>query len=285
MCAIIFSLLASPLFAVSVRADEMYGSTTLNSGNLNFFVCDTLGSVGLGCGNVVNTVSGNYNSGYSGATDLDSILGSVFNSGSTSNNTTSYSSQNNSSGNNSALTASIYVAGKKQYGNDSINLVRVGGRSEIYEIVDGKKHLIPTIDIFSDYGFSAEAIQDITQGELDKFPRVRLVSITGDKKKIYYLTEAGTIRLSPNKKVFDSYGNMEEDVVVISKKEFNYYPQNQFVFLKNSSYKDVYQLVDGKTKRYITPVAVKRMRINTNQIAPVNETELASYKTGKPIVL
>ena len=166
-----------------------------------------------------------------------------------------------------------------------MNLVRVKGQTEIYEIVGGKKHFIPTMDIFYDYGFKLEWVQDITQKELDKFPRIKLMQIAGNKKKTYYFTEGGMIRLIPNKSVFGSYGNREEDIIVISKKEFNYYPQNQFVFLENPLNRAVFQLVQGNTKRYLTPMAVKRMKIDSEQIAPINQAELATYKTDKPIVL
>ena len=37
-------------------------------------------------------------------------------------------------------------------------------------------------------------------------------------------------------------------------------------------------------KRYLTPMAVQRMVLTDEQIAPINETELAFYKTGKPII-
>ena len=185
----------------------------------------------------------------------------------------------------SALTAAIYTAGKKQEGSDSVNLVRVKDKEEIYEIVGGKKHLLPTMDIFFDYGFKLESVQDITQKQLDKFPRIKLMQVAGDKKKTFYFTEGGMIRLIPDKNVFNSYGDREEDIIVISKKEFNWYPQNQFVFLENPLNRDVYQLVNGKVKRYLTQSAVKRMKLDLEQIAPINQVELSTYQTDKPIVL
>ena len=87
----------------------------------------------------------------------------------------------------------------------------------------------------------------------------------------------------PDKKVSDSYGDRNEDIIVISKKEFNFYPQNQFVFLERPLRRDVFQIVSGK-KRYVTPMAVQRMGIRDSDVAPVNETELNYYKTGSPII-
>lgn len=249
-------------------------SVVFGGSDLNYFVCSTLSSLGLGCG---SSAPVGYQPGTLGS-------GNILSSGST----VPVNTANNSSGNSvdsSNLTATIYAAGKKQEGSDSVNLVRIKGKEEIYEIVGGKKHLLPTVDIFFDYGFKIEWVQNVTQKQLDKFPRIKLMQVTSDKKKTYYFTEGGMIRLIPDKNAFNSYGDREEDIIVISKKEFNFYPHNQFVFLENPLNRDVYQLVNGKTKRYLTQSAVKRMKIATEQIAPINQTELATYKTDKPIVL
>src|SRR3989338_6191426 len=258
-----------------------FGSVAYGT-DINSFLCNALASLGLGCG---SGTPGAYQPGSAGS---GSVLGSVF-GGSTPvsapvTDTATTVTQDNPSGG-SALTAAIYTAGKKQEGSDSVNLVRVKGQEEIYEIAGGKKHLLPTMDIFFDYGFKMEMVQDITQKQLDKFPRIKLMQVTGDKKKIFYFTEGGMIRLVPDKNVFNSYGDREEDIIIISKKEFNFYPQNQFVFLENPLNRDVFQIIQGNTKRYLTQAAVKRMKIDPEQIAPINQTELANYQTDKPIVL
>ena len=245
-------------------------------------LCGTLSSLGLNCN---NSTPPPYQPIAAGSVN---VLGSIFGGSTPVSATDTVALENSSSDNSSggsALTAAIYTAGKKQEGSDSVNLVRVKGQEEIYEIVGGKKHLIPTMDIFFDYGFKLEAVQDITQKQLDKFSRIKLMQVTGDKKKTFYFTEGGMIRLIPDKNVFNSYGDREEDIIVISKKEFNWYPRNQFVFLENPLNRDVYQVIGGKTKKYLTQAAVKRMKINLDQIAPINQTELATYQTDKPIVL
>lgn len=192
-------------------------------------------------------------------------------------------SNSNGGSTGSVLGATIYTAGKKSAGSGSVILVRIPGQSEIYEIVGGKKHLIPTMDIFYDYGFRDNMIQNITAKNLAKYPRVKLLMLQGNKNDTYYLTEGGIIRLVPHKDVFDSYGDRDEDIIEVSKKEFNFYPRNQFVFLERPLNRDVFQIVDGM-KRYLTPMAVQRMVITDEQVAPVNQIELAYYKTGKPIV-
>src|SRR5206468_2532345 len=104
-----------------------------------------------------------------------------------------------------------------------------------------------------------------------------LAQVKGSNQ-IYYLTEGGMIRPIPSQSVFDSYGDRKEDVIAISTKEFNYYPENQYVFLETPLNRDVFQLTNGG-KRYLTPMAVSRLHISADQIAPINQTELNTYKT------
>lgn len=258
------------LIAVALPVFPAKADQALAYNDPNTLVCNALSLVGIGCGAVPPVAY---------VKPAPTTIPA-----STTKSTVS-SDTSKDSGNNSGLTAVIYTAGQKQAGSDSVNLVRVKGQSEIYEIVGGKKHLMPTMDIFYDYGFKLEWIQDITQKQLNKYPRIMLMQVVRDKKKTYYFTEGGMIRLIPDKNVSSSYGDRDEDIIIISKKEFNFYPQNQFVFLENPLNRNVFQLVQGKTKRYITPQALKRMRISAEQIAPINQTELATYKIDKPIVL
>jgi len=235
----------------------------LNISDPNAIVCEALSRVGMGCGGSKTTP---YSTNTTTPTPTTTPL------------PTSFGNTNEDSN----LTATIYNSGSKNKRSDIV-LVRVRGQAEIYEIIGGKKHLIPTKDIFYDYGFRDELIQNITAEELSRYSRVKLVKKEGDTKKTFYLTEGQMLRQIPNKKVSDSYGDREEDVVVISKKEFNFYPQNQFVFLERPLRRDVFQIVNGK-KRYLTPMAVERMKIRSMDVAPVNETEMTYYKTGSPIV-
>lgn len=229
----------------------------------NVLVCDVLGSLGMACSPTSTYVKHNYNSNYATVSDNSgSVLGA--------------------SNSKSATQATIYVAGKRYDGN-SIILVQVKGQKEIYEIIDGKKHLIPNMDIFYDYGFKLEMIQNIFAIDLVKYPRVKLIKIP-KSSKTYYLTEGSMTRHIADKQIFDSYGDRNEDIIEISQKEFNFYPKNEFIFLENPLNRDVFQIVNSTTKRYLTPMAVRRMNIKNWQVAPVNQTELSYYKAGQPII-
>ena len=168
-----------------------------------------------------------------------------------------------------------------------ISVVNVEGQTAVYRIINGKKHSIPTTEIFYSYGFDLDIVQKISQKELDKYPLAKLFIVEGDSQEnptVYYLTESGMLRPMLNDQVFYSYGNRKEDVIAINQKEFNYYPRNQFIFIERPKLnRDIYQ-ISGGIKRYLTPVAVKRMGLKENEIAPVNQFEFDEYPEGEPVI-
>ena len=244
-------------------------------GIVDYVLC----SMGLGCGSTTTTAS---NTGATIRTTTSSNQngggGGLFGFGSSSRNTRGL----------------IYGATIiKDFSGNEITLVRVPrpdsvpgelkSDEEVYEIVKGKKHLIPTLDIFYEYGFRAEWVQFISQEQLDKYRRIKLIQVQGDKNKIvYYLTDAGLRRRVLNQEIMDSYGDRTQDIIVVSRKEFSYYPDNKFIHLEDAPQFDVY-LIDDNIKKYLTPAAIRRMNIRRVQIAPVNETEFKAYEIGKPV--
>lgn len=192
---------------------------------------------------------------------------------------------NTNSNSNLDLTATISNAkAPKSLTGDKINIVSVPGSQEIYELINGQKHAFPSMAIFYDYGYKIEMIQTISQIQLDKYPRAKLIKVKGDSRRVYYLTEGGMVRPVVNaKKIFEFYGDRNEDVITISRKEFNYYPTNEYVFQESPLNRDVFQ-INGTGKRYLTPMAVYRLHITPNQVAPVTKAELDYYKTLAPLV-
>ena len=168
-----------------------------------------------------------------------------------------------------------------------ISIVNVPGQTAVYRIVDGKRHSIPTEEIFFSYGFDLDIVQSITQEKLDQYPLARLFIVEGAEEEnptIYYLTDGGMIRSILNDKVFYSYGDRKEDIIAINKKEFNYYPRNELVFIERPQLnRDIYQLTGG-LKRYLTPVAVKRLNLQESEIAPINQFEFDEYPEGEPVI-
>jgi hypothetical protein len=155
----------------------------------------------------------------------------------------------------------------------------------VYAIIGGKKHLIPAIpEILAEYNYQVSLVQLISSNQLAKYPRATLLSVKGDSKHVYYLTENGMVRLMPNEKVINSYGGRLEDAIVVSKVEFNFYPTNQYIYLENPMNRDVFQVIGGKEKRYLTPMAVMRLGLTNDQVAPVSQYEMDSYKISAPVI-
>ncbi len=250
------------------------------SRNESELVCNVMYGLGLPCGptrTTTNTTVVQTNA-YSGITTPNSPNSSQVDSTTTSSNYSGWSWFGTSN-----LSASIYNGNiVKKYTNNQISLVKSPTNPSVFEIIDGKKHMIPNEEIFNDYSFKKEMVRTVSQTELDRYPRARLIQANGDKK-IYYLTENGLKRLIPNSKIYESYGNRSQDIVTISKKELNYYPENLYIYRENPLNRDVFMITNG-LKQYLTPMAVRHANLKEWQIAPVNQYEFNYYKTGAPII-
>jgi len=228
-----------------------------NSRNENELVCNIIGGLGLFCAGS-NTTATSTKTGNNSAQLAD---------------TTS----------NPNLSATIYSGNiVKKFSNNEISLVRAVGSNDVYEIVNGMKHLLPNAEIFNDYGYKTEMVRLISQSELSQYPRVKLIQAKGDKK-VYYLTETSLRRLQPDAKIYESYGSQKSDIVTISKKEMNLYPENRYVYSESPLNRDVF-MINGAYKQYLTPMAIRRMGLMISQVAPVNQFEMSYYKVGEPVI-
>ena len=173
-------------------------------------------------------------------------------------------------------------------GDPVITVVNTDGQTAVYRIINGLKHSIPTTEIFYSYGLNLDMVQKISSQELSRYPIARLFIVAGTEEdenpKIYYLTAGGMLRPILSDEVFYSYGNRKEDVITINAKEFNYYPRNQYIYVERPKMnREIYQITGG-IKRYLTPVAVKRMNLGEYEIAPVGQTEFDAYPDGEPVI-
>ncbi len=166
-----------------------------------------------------------------------------------------------------------------------LTIVNVEGDTAVYRIINGLKHSIPTTQIFYSYNLTLDMVQKVTPEELAQYPTARLFQVEGDDTKtVYYLTDNGMVRPILNDKVFYSYGDRKEDIITINQKEFNYYPRDQYIFVERPTVdREIYQITGG-VKRYLTPVAVKRMNLKESEIAPINQTEFDAYPDGESII-
>jgi hypothetical protein len=220
----------------------------------------------------------------------NSIAGNTINSVGLGGNTTAKPSTS-SAGSSTSIFGGLFGGKTSAAGEPVITVVNVEGQPEVYRIVNGLKHALPTTQIFYSYGYQLSTVQKISAQELAKFPTARLFTVEPAKGEdpaknptIYYLTEGGMLRPILNDAVFYSYGNRKEDVITINQKEFNYYPRNQYIYLERPKLdRQIYQITGGM-KRYLTPVAVRRLDLKEKEIAPVNQFEFDAYPEGETVI-
>ncbi len=151
--------------------------------------------------------------------------------------------------------------------------------TRIYEIVDGKKHWLPSAEIVEKYGYNFETIQDVSFDFVDSKERVKFLSPT-DSEDIYYVTEDWKIRKFPSREAFFSYGNEMSDVLEVSTEEIDAYERVKYIHLNGS---DVYLLTEDGQKRPLSASAMDRLQVTSADAAPVNRTEFEAYPTGAPV--
>ena len=159
-------------------------------------------------------------------------------------------------------------------------LVKAKGDNKIYQIIKGKKHWIPTPAILSDYHFNDYPVFEIDAKILASYPRVKLVRV-GASPDIYYLTQSWMKRKIPNMDIFYSYNDKLEDIVSISQKELDWYPENHLI--KYDGDWQVYYLENG-IKHWIKSAQIFNQHgFSWLRIAPVNWQEFDVYPIGAPI--
>jgi len=167
-------------------------------------------------------------------------------------------------------------------GDDFVDatLVRVLDGHRVYEVVDGRRHWIPTAEIFNIKKFSWNDVEVISSSQLNAYSRIRLLRTIGDEK-VYYLTESGMVRHIPTAEIFESYGNNWENVYEVIPDELNSYEPNRLIKTDNDP--KVY-LLENSTKRWIQTAEIFNARnYDWNKIAPVNQVEINHYQTGESI--
>lgn len=155
-------------------------------------------------------------------------------------------------------------------------LIRALNDTKVYEIINGKRLWIPTAEDFTqklNHNWS-----DIEQSsQIDVYPKAKLIRALGNPK-VYYITDSGLKRWIPTAEVFTSYNNRWEDIVEVDPKYMDIYPENHLIKLENDP--RVYKIENGIRRWIKTTDAFRRLNLDWNHIAPVNQTEIDVYPEG-----
>ncbi len=157
------------------------------------------------------------------------------------------------------------------------NLIRLINDYKVYLVTDGTLRHIPSPQIFLDYGFKWDDIQDVDEPIVSKYKNTYLVRESGTEE-VYYLNKNGVRKHIPNEEIFNSYGDKWEDVQVVSKTEMESYPVSNLIRLEGS---DDVHLVSENVRKLIPDAATfDRKGFDWNRIVSVNKTEFNWYRDG-----
>lgn len=181
--------------------------------------------------------------------------------------------------------ANIVVAGDEfaLYTN-STALLKTYASPDIYTIMNGQRHFISSPASFNEYGYDWMKVRTVSQTELEKYPRARLIK-SGTGNTIYYLfqkPEGQWLKInlgSPS--VFASYpANYWGNVISVTQLDVDSYPDVKLIKTKDSS--EIYYL-ENNERHVISNETFMKRGYNKYEICEVNNTHLESYKISSPI--
>ncbi|MDO8261460.1 MAG: PA14 domain-containing protein, partial [Candidatus Magasanikbacteria bacterium] len=188
-------------------------------------------------------------------------------------------------GNTNSGDGNIVVAGDEfSLYTNSTALLKTYASPDIYTIMNGQRHFISSPASFNEYGYDWMKVRTVSQAELEKYPRARLIK-SGTGNTIYYLfqkPEGQWLKInlgSPS--VFASYpANYWGNVISVTQLDVDSYPDVKLIKTKDNS--EIYYLENNERHVISNETFIKR-GYNKYEICEVNNTHLESYKISTPL--
>jgi hypothetical protein len=163
-------------------------------------------------------------------------------------------------------------------------LYQVYGLPNIYSIVNEQSHYISSPKSFEAYGYRWEDIKTVSLGELNAYPRARLIK-SPERSEIYYLYQRLEnkwlkIRLtSPT--VFVSYpDNYWGNVITVTQLDIDAYPDVRLIKTKDDP--GIYYL-ENDTKHLVSEDVFVGRGFNPHEVVEVSQVHMDSYLIGEPL--
>ena len=154
-------------------------------------------------------------------------------------------------------------------------LLRASGHNRVYRVFNGKVLWIPTISAFNSQGLKWDDVQNASETDIDKYPKIKLIKAEGDDK-IFYITNSGMKKHILTTEVFNSYNNKYSDVMEVDFEVIN--SLETVNLLKDENRNKVYK-IEGNKKLWIKSAeAFNRNKFDWNKVAPANDTELNVFE-------
>lgn len=155
-------------------------------------------------------------------------------------------------------------------------LFKSAAADDVYAVLYNKLHWMPGPSIFNLYQFQWQNIKTISQYQLNKYVRTRLVRARGDVK-IYVLNHRYQKRWLRSADVFESYRYSWNDILEILPEELNVYNYN--LLIKTANNPNVYYLNPETGQKSIikSMMDIARMNYLPDDITVINQREMDSY--------
>lgn len=142
---------------------------------------------------------------------------------------------------------SILLPGFAAEESDAPDLVRVRDAKEVYLIESGKRHLVPSLEIFEANGFDLKRVRPMSADELESIPEGAAVgnppqpykeAVEGDLLQVekgpptIYLVQDGKRRCILRREIFDSWGLDANRVRKISAKDLDAIPPGEDLLIR-----------------------------------------------------
>ncbi|MCK4592019.1 hypothetical protein KAT63_01095 [Candidatus Parcubacteria bacterium] len=175
-------------------------------------------------------------------------------------------------------TSSKVINAYANYFEATAKLLRAIGHNQVYRVVNEKVLWVPTVSAFNAQGLKWDSIEEASDNELKKYPKIKLIKEKGNDR-IFYVTNLGMKKHIINTEVFNSYNNKYSDIVEVSPEVISsFYTANLF---KDKNGNKIYK-IEGNEKRWIkTAEAFKKMKYDWSKVVPANKTELDAYQDGE----
>jgi len=155
-------------------------------------------------------------------------------------------------------------------------LYRAQDDPRVFAVEGGIRRHIPTLDIFSSYGFQWDAVEIIEPSKLEEILEARLYRPLGSPQ--VWLVGDGQRRHILNPDIFSQHGFSWEEIVEVNEQELNFF--NPALLIRAIGSEQVWE-IRGQERRWITsPEAFGRLGHDWKKIVNVPHFEVESYKEG-----
>lgn len=175
-----------------------------------------------------------------------------------------------------ATSLGVVEAGERKGKIESGTPIRIKGKPEVYQVLQGKLRHIPSPQSFSALSLKWNQVIEVENSEAN-YPRFKLARAVGDPR-VYYITQGNLKKWIRDMDIFNSYDNRWEDVAVVGQKDLDIYPDVDLIKLAGDN--KVYK-AEGNTKRWIKNEEIfNKLKYDWSKVHSVNKTEFEFYKEG-----